>query len=355
MEPVIDMGRHTLGGSHPCFIIAEGCDNHLGCLNTAKEMARRAHEAGANAIKFQHHLPDEEMLPDLPMSDNFDANEPLYEFLKKYALTLEQHAELRQHCENDIGITYLCTPFSHQAAAEIHPLGVPAFKIGSGEMTDLHALRRIAAHGKPMLVSTGMCDWEEIDSTHAALRELGTPLALLNCISEYPPVYGDVNLDVITTMRDRYPDTVIGHSDHTPDLYTCYAAVTLGAKIIEKHVILDKTQPGPDRDVSINFDDLAALVDGIRKIEAARGHQRTVHDREAPIRAWAFRFVVSRVSLPRGTTLTQKMIDTDQLTTKRTGRPEGVRSHQMPQLAGRVLNRDLTANDPILWTDLDEA
>lgn len=354
MEPVIEMGHHALGGGHPCFIIAEGCDNHLGDIAAARQMALCAHESGADAIKFQHHLPDEEMLPDLPMSDNFKKDETLYQFLQKYALTIEQHAELKNYCEQEVGITYLCTPFSHKAAAELNPLGVAAFKIGSGEMTDLHSLRRIADFGKPMLVSTGMCDWEEIDRTHQTLRKKAIPLALLNCVSEYPPMYEDINLDVITEMRKRYTDTVIGHSDHTPDLYTCYAAVTLGAKIIEKHVILDKAQPGPDRDVSIDFDDLAALVDGIRKIEAARGHQRAVHTKESPIRTWAFRYVVPRVPLTKGTTLTCEMMDKDQLTTKRTGRPEGVRSHELPQLAGRTLNRDIAANEPLYWDDFDE-
>lgn len=345
----------SIGGNHPCFIIAEACDNHLGDMNAAREMARRAKAAGACAVKYQHHLPDEEMLPDLPMSDNFAAEEPLYTFLKKYALTLDQHTELKKFCEEEVGITYLCTPFSYQAAAELNSLGVGGFKIGSGEMTDLHSLLRIADFGKPMLVSTGMCEWEEIDRTYHALRGKNTPLALLSCVSEYPPVYEDINLDVITKMQARYPEAVIGHSDHTPDLFTCYAAVTLGAKIIEKHVILDKTQPGPDREVSIDFEELTELVDGIRKIEAARGSERKVHVKEAAVRTWAFRYAVPRIALAKGTTLTSEMIDTDQLTTKRTGQPRGVRSHQLPEVVGRTLNRELAANEPLLWADLDEA
>lgn len=179
----ISINGRLVGPKHPVFIIAEGCDNHLGSMRVAKEMAHEAMLAGADAIKFQHHLPDEEMLPDAPMSDNFE--EPLYDFLKKYALTLEQHYELRHYCDQ-IGILYMCTPFSWKAAQEIEPL-VPAFKIGSGEMTDVPTLARISSFGKPMIVSTGMSTFDEIDRTYQALVKRDTPLILMNCVSEYPP------------------------------------------------------------------------------------------------------------------------------------------------------------------------
>ena len=189
-----------IGENEPVFIIAEAADNHMGSLETAKEMARLARLAGADAIKFQHHLPDEEMLPDVPMSSNFDI--PLYEFLKRYALTLKQHQELMAYCR-EIGILYMCTPFSLKAAKELNTIGITAFKIGSGEMTDIPSLVRIAALGKPMIVSTGMCTFEEIDRTYNALKDVCPELALTNCLSEYPPVYADVNLRVIEEMIRR--------------------------------------------------------------------------------------------------------------------------------------------------------
>ena len=199
------------------------------------------------------------MLPDIPMSDNF--REPLYDFLKKYALTIDQHAELMAYCRL-IGISYMCTPFSYAAASELARTGdIGVFKIGSGELTDIPSLVKIAGLGKPMILSTGMCTIEEIDETVAALRAVGATFALMNCVSEYPPVYEDINLRVVQTLMDRYQELTIGHSDHTPDLYTCYAAVALGARIIEKHIILDKLQPGPDQSVSIDMHDLHALVE----------------------------------------------------------------------------------------------
>jgi N,N'-diacetyllegionaminate synthase len=332
-----------VGAGHPAYIIAEACDNHMGDLDAAIEMARQARLAGADAVKYQHHLPDEEMLPDSPMSDNFE--EPLYEFLKKHALSLDQHKKIKAYCDQ-IGITYLCTPFSWTAAQELQPLNVPAYKIGSGEMTDIPSLVRIAGLGKPMIVSTGMATFDEIQRTYDALVSRGAQLALLNCVSEYPPVYEDVNLRVISQMQSRFPKAVIGHSDHTPDLFTSFAAVTLGACIIEKHVILDKRTPGPDQSVSIDFRDLAQLVDGIRKVEASLGSEKSVHARERQIRTWAFRSIVSTRAIKAGETITDEMV-----WSKRPG--TGIPSYRMEEVVGRRTKQDVPANVLLSWDVLD--
>jgi len=338
-----NIGEKTINNHHRVFIIAEGCDNHLGEMDVAKEMVLQAKIAGADAIKFQHHLPDEEMLPDVPMSNNF--NMPLYEFLKKYALKIEQHAELKQYCES-IEIQFICTPFSYKAAEELKEIGVEVFKIGSGEMTDVPSLVRIAKFGKPMIVSTGMSTFEEIDRTYNALSSRNVPLALMNCVSEYPPAYEDINLEVITQMKSRYPKAIIGHSDHTPDLYTSFSAVTLGAMLIEKHVILDKKQPGPDQSVSIDFGDLAQLVDGIRKIESAMGNEKKVHQKEKSIREWAFRSLVSTQFIGEGQILNDEMV-----WSKRPG--TGIPSHRMDEVVGRKAKKDISENALIVWDDLE--
>ncbi|KQC04380.1 MAG: CMP-N-acetylneuraminic acid synthetase [Methanoculleus sp. SDB] len=334
----------TVGNGHPVYIIAEACDNHMGSVETAKKMIDGAKRAGADGIKFQHHLPDEEMLPEIPMSDNFE--EPLYEFLKKYALSLDDHIELRAYCAV-AGIDYLCTPFSYRAAEELKSIGVDFFKIGSGEMTDLASLELISALGNPMLLSTGMCTLDEIRETYHALKAWGAEFAFLNCVSEYPPEYGDMNLGVITLLQKEFPNTVIGHSDHTPDLFTSFAAVALGAKIIEKHIILDKKTPGPDQSVSIDMSDLAELVDGIRKIEAALGSRKRVQEREKQIREWAFRSVVSTRDIPAGTVLSREM-----LCTKRPG--TGIPSKDLPSLVGKKTRNSIGKNtlvkkEDIIW------
>lgn len=338
----IKLGKRYIGDGFPSFIIAEGCDNHMGSLNVAKEMAKRAFIAGCDAIKFQHHLPNEEMLPDVPMSDNF--NIPLYDFLVKNALKIEEHEELKNYCEQ-LGIMYLCTPFSWKAAQELNELGVEAFKIGSGEMTDIPTLERISSFRKPMIVSTGMCTFEEIDRTYDALTTTGIPLVLTNCISEYPPVYEDINLGVITKMIERYPKAVIGHSDHTPDLYTSFAAVVAGAKIIEKHVIINKQTPGPDQSVSIDFFDLHNLVDGIRKIEKSLGSEKIVHNKETKIREWAFRSIVSLRDIEKG-----EIIEGDMIWSKRPG--TGIPSYLRNEVIGKRAKNRIKGNTLVTWEDL---
>jgi len=338
----IRLGKTTITPEGPAYIIAEACENHLGDMEFARETVRAAKLAGADAVKFQHHLPDEEMLPDAPMSDNF--TEPLYDFLKRCSLKIEQHEELKALCEK-IGIQYLGTPFCYAAAKELDELGVDAFKIGSGEMTDIPSLLKIAEFGHPMLLSTGMCTLDEIDETYRALKKTGVPFALFNCTSEYPPKYEDINLRVIPEMQRRFKDVLIGHSDHTPDVYTCYGAVTLGARFIEKHVTLDKRRPGPDQSVSIDMWDLKVLSDGIRKIEAALGSEKKVNKLEKPIRTWAFRSVVAVKDIPAGAKIKPEMV-----WTKRPG--TGIPSRELLKVIGRTAKRAIPTNTLLKWEDL---
>lgn len=336
---------HRISASCPCFVIAEGCDNHLGNLEVAKEMVRQAKACGADAIKFQHHIPSEEMLRDgVPKSANFDI--PLYEFLQRYALTLDQHYELLSYCKV-LGITYLCTPFSRKAAEEINEMGVSAFKIGSGELTDIPTLKVIASFGKPMILSTGMAEWAEIDETVEALKPINKQIGLMNCVSEYPARHADINLQVIKQMARRY-DLIIGHSDHTPDIYTSIAAVAVGAKLIEKHFILDRRQPGPDQSVSIEPYELYELVKAVRHVEAAMGAEKTVHELEKPIRSWARRSVVSLRPIAKGTRITVDMV-----WTKRPG--TGIAAKHLDEVIYRIAACDIPADHLVRWEELEPA
>jgi len=343
---MLNLAGRKITKTSPTFIIAEGCDNHLGKIEVAKKMIESAKECGADCIKFQHHLVDEEMLPNIPMSGNFDI--PLYDFLKKYALTIEQHKELKEHCEK-VGIYYLCTPFSYAAAKELMQLDVDCFKIGSGEFTDLMGMEDIIKLKKQMIFSTGMLTRSEFEDTFIRVADLmdeqHTSFAVLNCISEYPPQYADVNLNFLSYMKTICTPNLVGHSDHTPDNYTSFAAVVLGAKFIEKHFILDKSQKGPDQSVSIDPIGLKDLVDGIRKIECASGSIKILHPKEHQIRDWAFRSVVSVVDIPKGTTITRDMIYT-----KRPG--TGIPSKCYKYLVGKVVDRDIPKNTLIEYKDL---
>ena len=330
----IQIGKRKIGDGHPVYIVAEAGDNHMGDVRVAKEMCRQAKLAGADCIKFQHHLPDEEMLWNVSKESNLDMS--LYDFLKQHSLKVSQHKELMDFCKA-IGIQYLCTPFSLKASYELDALGTEAFKIGSGEMTDIPTLVRIARLRKPMIVSTGMSTLDEIQRTYDVLSQTGVPLAFTHCLSEYPPNYEDINLNFITEMEKQFPDVVIGHSDHTPDIYTCFGAVTLGAKIIEKHVILDKRTPGPDQAVSIDFQELHQLVDGIRKIESALGNKKKVHPGEKSVRSWASRSIVTKCPIKKG-----QRIEEDMIWTKRPG--IGIPAHRMQEVIGRYAAQDIEAN-----------
>jgi sialic acid synthase SpsE len=342
MPKTLRIEGRPIGPEAPCFIIAEAGDSHLGSLDAAKELARQAKICGADAIKFQHHLPDEEMLREgVPTSANF--NMPLYDFLKLYALKLEQHAELIQYCRG-INIIYMCTPFSRLAAEELHRIGLGAFKIGSGELTDLPTLKVIAGFGKPMILSTGMAEWDEIEETVKTLRPINDQIGLMNCTSEYPARHEDVNLGFIREIERRL-DIVVGHSDHTPDIATCIAAVAMGAKLIEKHFILDRRQPGPDQSVSIEPYELYQLVTSVRRVESALGNTKTIHDLEKPIRAWAHRSVVSLCPIPKGSRISQEMV-----WTKRPG--TGIKAKFLEQVVGKVAKTDIPANHLITWEEL---
>jgi sialic acid synthase SpsE len=322
-----EIGNVEFSRVGPPVVIAEACDNHLGNMDCARQMCDLAKKAGAHIIKFQHHLPDEEMLKDAPMSSNFD--EPLYDFLQKYALTLENHEELMKHCEK-IGIQYLCTPFSAKAAHELNDIGVAGFKIGSGEMLDFPTLGVIASFGKPMILSSGMSTVDEIDKCYNFMKGQKIPFALLNCVSEYPANYDDLNLHFIGEMKRRYDDIVIGHSDHTSDLFTSFGAVACGARIIEKHVIIDKSSPGPDQSVSINFSELHELTDGVHKIFQASGKNKEIHYKEKEIRKWAYRSLVYLNELNVGHTIT-----VEDIWGKRPG--TGILSHRMNEFVGKKL------------------
>lgn len=326
------------------FIIAEVADAHYGSVERAKEMAKAAKEAGADAVKFQHHLPDYEMLPDIPQSSNM--LEPLYDFLNRVAFTIEQHADVKKFCDR-IGILYLCTPFSIEAARELETvIGPPAYKIGSGEMNDFPTLREISKFGKPLIVSTGMSHESEIIEAYEFLGTLGVPFALLNCTSAYPPAISDIRVGFIQRMHDLFPKAIVGYSDHTDSIYTSLAAIALGAKIIEKHVTISRDLQGPDSNVSITFGQLKELVDAAGLVSQTLGNTRELGPSELEIRAWARRSLVYTVTLPEGS-----IVRNGDLWGKRPG--TGIPSKELESIVGKTLKRSVSANKMVELDDFE--
>ena len=337
----LDNKKYSEGNT---LIIAEACDNHFGSIDKAKKMIELAKKAGADVVKFQHHLPDEEMLPDVPKSDNF--NESLYDFLKKNALKLNDHKILKDYCQK-IGIIYLCTPFSYQAAKELMTLNVCGFKIGSGELSDHPTIKKISEFKKPMLLSTGMSTHDEINETYSILLNKNIQFGFMNCLSEYPPAYEDLNLNYILKMKKIFDKAAIGHSDHTNDIFSSISAVTLGAFIIEKHITLDKSFKGPDSDVSIDFNDLTKLVYQIRLIEKSLGNERKINNKEKIIRSWAHRSIVTIKKIKKG-----EIFSEENIWTKRPG--TGIPAKEYENILGKTSNKDVKNNTLLNIDDIQK-
>jgi len=324
------------------IIIAEACENHFGSIKKAKKMIINEKKSGADFIKFQHHIPEEEILKNVPKSNNFKL--PLFKFLKKNSLSINQHYELFDFCKK-VKIKYLCTPFSLKAAQELSKMGVDYFKIGSGEFTDIPFIESLIKLKKPTIFSTGMSNLNEIDMMYNFLKKKNfKKFCFLNFTSEYPPNYKDLNLGFIRFLKNKYKDIIIGHSDHTDEIYSSIAAVSMGARIIEKHVYLDKNY-GPDRNVSINFKKFSELVKSIRLIERSLGEKKKIYQEEKPIFKWARRSLITIKDIYKNEKLTRK-----NLFSKRPAL--GIASYKYYEYLGKKTNKFLKKNTLLKNSDI---
>ena len=326
---MIQFGKCIIGDGLETVIIAEAAVEHLGSVNVAKRLADAALENGANIIKFQMHLPDEEMLPGkIHMWGG-----SLDDILANNNLTVDDHARLIEHCE-EIGIQYLCTPFCPQAVVILNQLEVEGFKTGSGELTNLPLFEEIVKTKKPVIVSTGMSLPDEIHETAVYLKSNKVKFALTNCTSIYPTPYKFVNLSQIDALRAEYC-VPVGHSDHTSTIWTSIAAVARGANIIEKHFTLSRYTKGPDYEVSLEPHELKKMVEGIRAIEQAMiPRAKSIIAEEANVRSWAQHSIVSTQKIRKGQLLTR-----DNLSVKRPG--NGIPAKELSTIFGKKALRDI--------------
>jgi len=344
IEPVRVRNR-WIGPGSPPVVIAEACINHEGDIRIAEQMLHMAHAMGADCIKFQVHVLENEMLREAPQSENFE--EPLWDTLDRTNLSIDEHIRLKKLCE-DLGILYLCTPFSRDGADILEEIGVDWYKTGSGELTNLPLIEHIARKGKPMIVSTGMCTMDEVAETVNLVKAVGVPLVLAHCVSAYPTPYEIVNLGMIPRYRESF-GVPVGLSDHSRGIYTALGAVALGACVLEKHFTLDKMQKGPDHASSIEPYELGELVKGARAVYSAMGSDRRIFEQEAQIMAWARESVVSEVPIPAGARITRDMV-----WVKRPGPGQGVvPAKDLDQVIGRVAKVDIEKNMQIKWSDLE--
>jgi len=332
------LGDRLIGSHYPPFIIAEVGINHEGELEKAIQLANSAAESGADCVKFQCHIVETEMIPtDMRPGDISD--EPLWNIIQRCELTEEEEISLKQHCE-DIGILYLSTPFSREASDRLESMGVVGFKIGSGECNNLPLVRHIARKGLPIILSTGMNDLASVHQTVKAIEDLGCPLLINHCVSEYPTPYEHVRLGTIQQFQQEFGHFV-GLSDHSAGIYTSLGAIALGAVAIEKHFTISRSWPGPDCPISIEPDELTDLVKGSLAIWQARGGSKEILPTEQPVIDFAYASVVTIQEIKTGDTLSL-----DNLWVKRPGTGP-ILANDLDSILGKVAMRDLAANEQL--------
>lgn len=326
------------------LIIAEAGVNHNGSLELAKQLVVKAKEAGADIVKFQTGKP--ELLVSRfaekaeYQKESTGSGESQLEMLRRINLTFPDFAPLKAFCE-EVGITFLSTPFDLESVAFLDKLGVPFWKIPSGEVTNLPYLEALAKTGRPVVMSTGMCEMGEIEAAIRVLREHGTSdIRLLHCNTEYPTPFADVNLRAMETMRRAF-GVEVGYSDHTKGIEVPIAAAALGATIIEKHFTLDRNMDGPDHKASLEPDELSAMVSAIRNIEQALGSgEKTVSPSERKNIAVARKSIVAKRAIKAGERLTE-----ENLTVKRPG--SGVSPMRWRDVLGTAAIRDFEEDEMI--------
>lgn len=342
MPDFILAGR-PVGPEFPPLVIAEIGINHEGDIDKAIRMVDDAVAAGAECVKFQRHVVADEMIPNDVVPGN--AKESIWDIMVRCSLTAEEAQRVKAYTESK-GVIYLSTPFSRAAADELEAWGVPGYKIGSGECNNYPLIEHIAGFGKPIILSTGMNDIASVLPSVEILRKAGVPFALLHCTSMYPTPYDKVRLGGITALQTAFPDALVGLSDHSLGNYTCFAAIPMGACILEKHFTSDKTWPGPDVPISIDPAELKDLVEGSRAIHAALGGGKEILSEEQPTIDFAYASVVTIAPVKKGEAFSK-----ENLWVKRPGTGE-LLAKDYSALLGKAAATDLPVNHQLRRADV---
>lgn len=341
----MQIGSRTLGADHPPFVIAEIGINHEGDPGKARRMIDDAAAAGCECVKFQCHVIEDEYVPAAGKVIPGNAKESILEIMKRCAFDEQTDRELKTYSESR-GLIYLSTPFSRAAANRLERMGVLAYKIGSGECNNTPLVDHIASFGKPVLVSTGMNDLSSVARTVAILERRHVQYGLFHCTSMYPTPYSKVRLGALAQLAARFPRAVLGLSDHSLGIYTCLAAVPLGARLLEKHFTSDLGWPGPDVSISITPTELNQLIVGSRAVFEALGGSKDVLPEEQPTIDFAYASVVTTLDVRAGEKFTR-----DNLWVKRPGTGE-IHATRYEDVLGRVAQRDVAKDALLSWSDV---
>lgn len=331
------------------LIIAEAGVNHNGSIDIAKQLVDKAADAGADIIKFQTfkseklvsksaHQADYQKKNIGKLSDDSQLN-----MLKKLELSEQDHIELMNYCQKK-GIKFFSTAFDMDSIDFLHSLNLGLWKIPSGEITNYPYLKKIAQYHEPVILSTGMCEIEDISAAMDVLLKYGVKreqITILHCNTEYPTPFEDVNIRAMQEMRDKF-HVSIGYSDHTKGIEVPIAAVALGASVIEKHFTINRNMEGPDHKASLEPDELKAMVSAIRHIELAMGNgHKKVSESERKNISIARKSIVAACCIKKGEILTE-----DNLTVKRPG--SGISPMRWEEVIGTKAVKDYKEEEQIL-------
>ncbi len=329
-------------------IIAEVAQNHDGSLGTAHAYVDAVARAGADAVKFQTHIAAAESTPGEPWRARFSSqDETRYEYWRRMEFTAEQWRGLAEHARR-VGLEFFSSPFSIEAVDLLEPIGLPVWKVGAGEITNLPLIERLARTGGGVILSTGMAKWEDLDRAVETLRRLDTPVAVMQCTTIYPCPPERLGLNVIAELRERY-GCPVGLSDHSGTIYAGLAAAALGADLIEVHVVLSRECFGPDVASSVTTTELRQLVEGVRFLERALAHpvdKDAVAEELLGMRRIFTKSVVARRDLQPGEDLTEA-----DLAVKKPG--TGIPAMRLKELLHRRLRRAVAADALLSEEDLE--
>ncbi len=339
------IAHREIGPDHPPLVIAEIGINHGGSLEVAREMVRLAAASGCECVKHQTHFLDDEMTDEAKAIFPPNADVSIWHVMERCALSPEAEVDLKAYTES-LGLIYISTPFSRKAADFLDEIGVPAFKIGSGEADNLPLIRHIARFGKPVILSTGM---QTIDSVRASVKILddaGIDYALLECTNLYPSPPEIVSLRGVTELKSAFPKAVVGFSDHSIGPEMALASVALGASILERHYTDSRYRQGPDIINSMDPSELRHLVDRSREIWIAANNPKSRTPAEEPVYRFARASVVADRDLPAG----HVIAETD-IWARRPGSGE-IAGYDFDKVVGKRLTRAVTRNTQLKWSDL---
>ena len=327
------------------LIIAEIGSVHDGSFGNAKRLIDLAKECGADCVKFQTHIAEAETLPDAPMP-SFFKGEPRYQYFKRTSFNIDQWKELKQHCDK-INIEFLSSPFSIEAIDLLEEVGNQRYKIPSGEVTNIPLIEAVAHTKKPVLLSSGMSSWKELDCAVEAIQKTHNNITILQCTSNYPCDYEDVGLNVMQQIKDRY-DLPFGLSDHTLTNYSCFAAICLGASVIEKHLTFSQKMYGSDARHSIEphmFKDLTEGIKAIRLMLSSKVDKDEMSKKMNEMKHVFQKSIVSKIHIPKDTIITQDMV-----AFKKPG--NGIPASEYLSVVGKVVNKTIDKDTLISKEDL---